>query len=55
MIMIMISRTLVMHFKMCGIQSSNVREINSRKQECLDKLRPENIVKHWEKLIYDIV
>ena len=35
---------------------SSVREINSREaRKCLDKLRPENIVKHWEKLIYDIV
>jgi len=35
---------------------SNIREINSRKaRKCLDKLRPENIVLHWEKLIYDII
>ncbi len=35
---------------------SEVRKINSREaRKCLDKLRPENIVRHWEKLIYDII
>ena len=35
---------------------SDIRKINSREaRKCLDKLRPENIVRHWEKLIYDII
>ena len=35
---------------------SDVRCLNSRKaRKCLDKLRPENIIKHWEKLLYEII
>ena len=35
---------------------SDVRRLNSKKaRECLDKLRPENIIKHWEKLLYEII
>ena len=35
---------------------SDVRKINSKEaRKCLNKLRPENIVHHWEKLIYDII
>ena len=33
---------------------SEVRKINAKEaRKCLDKLRPENIVLHWEKLFYD--
>ena len=35
---------------------SDVRKVNSRDaRKCLDKLRPESIVLHWEKLIYNIM
>ena len=35
---------------------SEVRKINSREaRKCLDKLRPENIVLHWEELIYSVI
>lgn len=35
---------------------SDVRRFNSKEaRKCLDKLRPENIVKHWEKLIYEVI
>lgn len=35
---------------------SDVRRVNSKEaRKCLDKLRPENIVKHWEKLIYEVI
>ena len=34
----------------------DVRKVNSRDaRKCLDKLRPESIVLHWEKLIYNIM
>ena len=34
---------------------SDIRKINSKEaRRCLDKLRPENITRHWEKLFYDL-
>lgn len=35
---------------------SEIRKLNAKEaRKCLDKLRPENITLHWEKLFYDIL